>query len=217
MAISSDVKLSVYNDALRILGERRIASLTEAREPRRVLDDVYASGDGVRHMLEMADWNFATRSVQAEYDPSVEPAFGHRRAFSKPDDVIRLTSLAGDEFFSRPLTALQYTDEAGYWFAGWDTLYVRYVSDGDAFGFNSGAWPMSFRKLLSGYLAKESCERITNSTQKLAAADRIMRNALAHAKSRDAMDESVKFAPTGSWVASRGGRNRGSRWDGTTL
>ena len=33
-------QLSLYNNALTVLGERKIASLTENREPRRVLDDV---------------------------------------------------------------------------------------------------------------------------------------------------------------------------------
>lgn len=209
MAISSDVKLSIYNDALRILGSRRIASLAEDREPRRVLDDAWGSaGDGVRYVLEMADWNFATRAVEAAYEAGIEPDFGFRRAFLKPDDIIRVTSIAVDEFFRRPLTSLEYGDEAGYWLAEHDTLYIRYVSDDDSWGFDSGKWPMSFRKLLSGYLAYEACERLTNSTQKMAAADRVMQDALKHAKSRDAMDEGVKFAPAGSWVTSRGGWRR---------
>jgi hypothetical protein len=40
-------KLKLYNDALGILGERRLASLTENREPRRVLDEVWDAGKGV--------------------------------------------------------------------------------------------------------------------------------------------------------------------------
>ena len=31
-------KLTVYNETLGLLGERKLASLTEQREPRRVLD-----------------------------------------------------------------------------------------------------------------------------------------------------------------------------------
>lgn len=205
MAVSGDVKLRVYNDALRILGSRRIASLAEDREPRRALDDAYGSDDeGVRSCLEVADWNFATRSVEGAYDPGVEPTFGFRRAFAKPDDLVRLTALSADPYFVVPLVARQFTDEAGYWFADYDTLYVRYVSEGDDFGLDSGKWSMAFRKYLSAFLAYECCERITNSTDHLQKARRLMDDARTHAKSRDAMDEGVKFLPTGSWVAARG-------------
>ena len=38
MAITNSDRLDVYNGALRRLGSRRLASLTENREPRRVLD-----------------------------------------------------------------------------------------------------------------------------------------------------------------------------------
>ena len=34
-------KLSIYNGALRAIGERRLASLTEDRASRRELDDAY--------------------------------------------------------------------------------------------------------------------------------------------------------------------------------
>lgn len=209
MAVSDEVKLRVYNDALRILGSRRLASLTEARDPRRHLDDAYGpAGEGVRYCLEAADWNFATRTVEAAYDPGVEPGFGFRRAFARPDDFVRLTSLSRDGYFVEPMTARHYTDEAGYWLADCDTLYIRYVSDADAFGFDSGKWSIAFRKFLAGFLAFECCERITNSTDNLQVAKRIMDDARTHAKSRDAMDEGTKFMPPGSWVMSRGSNMR---------
>lgn len=205
MAVSGDVKLRVYNEALRILGSRRLASLTEDREPRRVLDDAYGpAGEGVVSCLEAGDWNFATRTREAVYDPGIEPSFGFRRAFAQPDDLVRLTTLSLDGHFASPLTARHYTDEGGYWLADHDTLYVRYVSDDGDYGLDSSKWSMAFRKYLSGFLAFECCERITNSTQHLQKAKRIMEEARAHAKSRDAMDEGVKFMPAGTWVSSRG-------------
>lgn len=206
MAILAAVKLAIYNEALRHLGARKLASLTEDREPRRVLDDVWgASDDAVLFGLESGDWNFATRSVSALYDPSITPSFGWRRVFGKPDDFVRLTSLAGDEYFQLPYTARQYADEAGYWLADVDTLYIRYVSSHADFGFDSSKWTIAFRKFLAAYLAHEACERLTNSTAKVEQTRRMMQDALKGAVSRDAMDEGVKFRPAGNWIRSRAG------------
>ena len=55
-------KLSIYNGALNILGERKLASETENREPRYQLDDIW-DNDMVDRCLQMGQWNFAARSV----------------------------------------------------------------------------------------------------------------------------------------------------------
>src|SRR5258708_823139 len=119
-------KLSLYNGALtEFLGERKLANLTENREPRRVLDEIW-DGGALRYCLEQGLWNFAMRTIQLTYSPSVEPDFGFRYAFDKPTDWVRTAALCVDEFFRCPL--LQYNDEAGFWFADIDTIYVRYIS-----------------------------------------------------------------------------------------
>ena len=51
MAITNSDRLDVYNGALRRLGSRRLASLTENREPRRVLDDIWNNGALVNYAL----------------------------------------------------------------------------------------------------------------------------------------------------------------------
>ena len=78
-------KLTLFNGALRLLGERRLASLTEDRPARRYLDDAWDDGL-VDDALEQGFWNFATRTVQMTASTSVEPEFGYRYAFQKPDD-----------------------------------------------------------------------------------------------------------------------------------
>ena len=45
-------KLSLYNDTLQLLGERRLASDTEDREPRYDLDSLYDNG-AVDYCLEV--------------------------------------------------------------------------------------------------------------------------------------------------------------------
>src|SRR5882724_4601315 len=115
-------KLSIFQGAALALGDRKVMSLTENRETRRALDLVW-SRDGVKTCLQLGMWNFATRSLQYDYSPSVEPPFGFKRAFDKPTDWIRTVGMCEDEFFKVPLR--QYQDEAAFWFADLDTIYVR--------------------------------------------------------------------------------------------
>lgn len=205
MPITNTDRLDVYNGALRRLGSRRLASLTENREPRRVLDGIWNNGALVNYALERGEWNFALRSVQGAYNASITPGFGFRRAFDKPDDFRRLAGLSADEYFRRPLTAEEYTDEGGYWLSDNDTLYIRYVSSHDNYGYDSSRWTESFRYYLETCMALEACERITNSDTKMQLIERDQRKYLTQAKSTDAMQEGVKFRPAGAWASSRGG------------
>lgn len=209
MAILTADKLDIYNRALNKLGSRKLSAITENREPRRVLDGNWGADNNlVTYALELGDWGFGTRIIELSYNPSVEPAFGHRYAFDKPTDFARLTSISGDEFFTRPLTAMQYDSVAEYWFADEQTLYVKYVSSDGSYGFNSAGWTEAFKQYLADRLAWLSCERLTNSTQKRDRLERDMMKAEARAKSNDAMAEGVKFPPAGSWMTARFGRSR---------
>lgn len=205
MAISSSDKLALYNGALTRLGERRLASLTEAREPRRVLDDIWGASDNApRWCLERGEWNFAIKTVLADYDSGIEPDFGFRRAYPKPSDCIRLAAMSSDEYFTETLTDDQFSDEAGYWFTDLDNIYIRYVSDDGAYGFRSSAWPEAFRNLLESYLAERAARRIGNSASLKQEQKSDKKDALTEAKSGDAMNEGVKMLPHGGWARSRG-------------
>ncbi len=209
MAVTDSTKLAIYNGALRRLGSRKLASLTENREPRRVMDDIWgAASEVVNAALERGEWNFAIRTVQGGYSTSVTPPFGLSRAFDKPYDIRRLISLSSDPYFKKPLTDGEYVDEAGHWFTDVDVIYVRYVSDDPDYGLNGAKWSEAFKEYLECKMAWEACERITNSAGKKDRLDRDMRIALKTAKSHDAMAEGVKFPPRGSWVRARGGYNR---------
>lgn len=203
-------KLQLYNGALRILEERKLASLTENREPRRVLDDIWDEG-AVDFCLEQGLWNFALRTVKAEYSPSVEPPFGYRYAFDKPTDWIRTAGVWQDENLRSPL--LDYRDEAGFWFAPTDTIYIMYVSNDNQYGADLSLWPQSFAKYFQAYMANEACGRLTGSDSKSDKARRTMDAALLEAKNKDAMNEPSKFPALGSWASSRGSyrRDRGPR------
>lgn len=211
MTVSPEVQLEIYNNALGHLGSGALASLSEARKSRRVMDRVWGTGDAVaKYALGRGEWNWALRTIEADYVPSIEPGFGFRRAFTKPDDFARLAGLSGDGYMTIPLTDAQYKDEASYWFADLDVIFVRYVSTDDGYGMDSSKWSPSFKKFIEFHMAWEGCEEITNSTAKR---DRLKadRDAmLKEAKSADAMNEGSKQLPHGSWSRSRG--RSGSNW-----
>ena len=202
----STTRLELYNDALTSLGERTLASLTENREPRRLLDVVWDAG-AVDYCLELGQWNFAMRSVKLEYSPSVEPPWGYNRAFDKPTDYIRTCGVCSDEFFRTPL--LGYVDEANYWFASLDVIYVRYVSNDDEYGLDMNKWPKTFDKVVSSHLAAEIAWKLTQSEKRVAAANALLDKRLTRARSNDAMNQPTEIPAPGRWVTSRG-RSGGS-------
>jgi hypothetical protein len=193
-------QLSIYNGALLIIGERFLASLTEEREPRRLLDFVW-SDNGVKECLEAGQWNFAMRSSQIDYDPAVDPDFGYNRAFSKPDDWVLTSSVCADEFFRSPLT--RYVDEAGYWYSDLDTIFVRYVSSSVSYGMNLGLWPEAFTKYVQSYFASRIILRMSNSDTEHARVMKHKERALLEARNRSAMTGPTVFPARGNWSLSR--------------
>lgn len=197
-------QLGLYNGALRILGERKLASLTENREPRRLLDEAWASGatEGqIRLCLEMGQWTFATRTVRIDYSPSVDPSFGYRYAFDYPADWVRTVGVFSDEYCTHPL--LEYATERRYWYASQQTIYVQYVSSHTTYGGDLSLWPELFIQTVQAALAMEIAPNLTQSEGKVQKAEQAWQKALSATKSNDAMERPTAFTPPGSWTLSR--------------
>lgn len=193
-------KLKLYNTALFHCGERSLASLTQNCESRRILDAIWDNG-AIVSTLDDGLWNFATRTLKYTYSPDIEPDFGFRRAFNKPDDWVRTVGMAEDEFFTSPL--VQYEDEGGYWFANLDDIYVRFVSSDSQFGGDLSIWPNNFATYVEYWLADKAVIRISQSESRKATIQKDMKKALADAKASDAMDQPAKFKPLGNWATAR--------------
>lgn len=200
-------QLGIYNDALRSIGERKLASLSENTEPRRVLDDIWAQGGdpagAIIFCLEQGHWGFATRSSGLTYSPSVEPPFGFAYAFDKPTDWVRTIAVASDPYFKAPLADNGYADEAGFWFANLTAIYVKYVSKDASYGLATALWPMSFANFLAKYLAFSAVGRLTQNAQKQELAEKAWLAALKKAKGIDGTNKPTALAPMGSWAGSR--------------
>jgi hypothetical protein len=201
-------KLSIYQGALSILGERKLASLTENVEARYKLDDAW-DNDFVDRVLQMGQWNFATRTVELQASTSTTPSFGYQYAFDKPTDHKRTVGVASDEFFTNPLTS--YSDEAQWWFADIETIYAKYVSNDSQFGGDYSLWPPNFTKMAESFLAMEVAPRLTGLSVNDATLMQKWKIWLREAKASDAMESPAQFAPTGSWARARGSQGSGQR------
>lgn len=196
-------KLGFYNGALRLCEERALASLTENREPRRLLDNVW-SEDVVRNWLEEGQWQFATRAYALGFDPDFDPAFGYQHAFEHPDDYVRLVGISADEKFNNDLT--EYRDEGGYWMCDLETLYVRVVSDDVDYGRDMTKWPPSFVRFAQADLACEINPRLTGSRVATDDLQKLRAKRLSEAQGKDGVNRPTQFYSNGTFSNARLGR-----------
>ena len=197
-------RLTLYNLALGHLRERKLASLTEQREPRRVLDDFWTPN--INYCLERKLWNFAFRAVEIDASTTVTPGFGFSNAFSIPIDWIRTFIVSPEPSTTAPL--LNYKEEAGYWFANVDPLYVVYTSSDALYGMNLGAWPASMEDYVAKRLAEQACGRITGADDLLKGPDglsRKVKDAYKVCSANCAMNDAPAYLPEGTWSKSRRG------------
>ena len=205
-------RLEIYNGALLEFGNRRLASLKEKGEARRVLDNRYS--DVVADCLAAASWNFATETIRADADTGVTPEFGYAEVFSKPTDWVNTVAVSEDENFVYPL--IYYVDDVSWWSANTSPIYVRYVSDDTGMGLELTRWTDRFRRYVELELASRICLRLNGSPSDKERIDKARDKAKRTASSSDAMNEpQPKFFPASSWTVARGGRtshgDRGSR------
>lgn len=195
-------KLSLYNGALRDLGQRSLTSLSENRESRRMLDDVWNDG-AQQTILELGWWKFATRTVQLSFNPSFTGPFGYRYQFTRPTDYVRLGAFASDQYLRGTID--DYVSEGGFFYCDVNPIWMAYVSNDPAFGLNYAIWPGTFNQFAEAWLANEAAARF----KKTAAERTELENALTKAKhdalSKDAAEGPVKKMRISGWGRARMG------------
>jgi hypothetical protein len=197
-------KLSLYNGALREIGEVKLASLAEASERRYIIDDVFDSS--VQTCLESGFWNFAMRAMELNPDLNITPTFAYQFAFQQPNDWLATAGVYSDALEKQVLT--DYVFEAGYWYASVEPIYVRIVSNDPDYGGNLGKWPQLFADYVKYHIAVKICPRVTNDEKRLTDLKADERKARIAAENHNVMGLPARFPPYGSWVMSRSA----SRW-----
>lgn len=210
-------RLKLYNGALLVAGDKRLASLTEDREPRYLLDEVW-NDSGVRYCLEQAQWHFAMRSSQFDYNPSFTASFGFAYSFTKPDDWVNTSGVFSDETMQTAL--ILYADEQGFWYSDRDQIFVRYVSDDANYGGDFAKWPASFIDYVKAYFASRIIRKLPGGAEKIDdichPKTGVLARALMIAKNKAAMALPATFPSHSSWVMARL-RGQSPRRDGGSL
>jgi hypothetical protein len=197
--------INVYNQALRLIGEQRLTSTSEARDTRHHLDDAYTNV--VARCLTYGYWNFALRSVQIASSDSLTPEFGFTYAFEKPTDWIRTFIISSSPHMNEWL--LHVRDENGVWYSDIDPMWVKYVSNDASYGLDLAKWTPLFEDYVASELALDVCLSIGSlSDSKVKRLEDRVNWYRGNAESKDAMDEPPMFPPEGTWVRARGGGAR---------
>ncbi len=202
-------QLEVYNLALLNLKETPLAAVDEAREARYVLDAWWTQTRKV--MIEAGFWKFAMRTVEITENTGAAPAFGLSRAFDKPSDWARTYLVSGAENLDPPLDDWQ--EEGGYLIAEASPLYLRYVSNGATYGYDTTKWTGRFVQAFAARLASDCARKITGaSANDMKLLKDEADSELAKALSFEALREPNRRPPQGRWNQDRFGR-RGGRAD----
>lgn len=205
-------QLTVYNEALRVLGETRLTSLAEMRPVRMEFNEIW-DNDGLEACLSHGMWNFAAVSSEISYDPDVTPAFGYAYAFSLPDDYVRIIKLCSDEYMRN--TVGNYEIEGRFVYADLDVIYLQYVSKHSAKGLDPSTWPALFATYVAHYFANKVKNIYVKDSKRRSEISKETRNALLAARNFDAMNQPSLMRGEGQWSSARRGNtarsDRGSR------
>lgn len=195
-------KLGIYNGALRLLGQQRLASLSEEVHTRREIDSVYDRC--IQAVLERALWKFSLRSSELTYETDVDPAFGHPYAFEIPSDFVRISAISTSPYFRG--VEPDYLEEAGYWYSSSANFYLRYVSNGEDYGLNIGKWPEYFARVLEADIADATSGTIGNTDiYDRMTVNQLRKEQMSIARQMSAIDEPVKSMPEGRLSHARRG------------
>lgn len=187
--------LKIYNDALLILGQPKLASRLYDSPLRVPLDTSIDSGI-VASALEDIGWQFAMKTVKSDYNPSVDPDFGYVYAHDNPADMLIFDGVFTDEYQRSPLKAYQY--EADVIYADHQELYIQYVSTD--FVSAPATWPATFKRYVAAAIAKD-CAGIFKAD-----ANRVeltWKQRKSDAKNLDASQSPPVVILPGSWTKSR--------------
>jgi len=147
-------KLSLYNNALTLLGQRTLTGLTEDREPRYILDGIYDL-DAIKYCLEVVKPVFARKTVLLS-SPVVSTEHDLDSVHTLPSDYITITGVYSDAKLDQPIS--RYIIEGNTLACEYASIYLRYTSDDHVTSFTN--WSASFARVVAAYLGRESSSKL---------------------------------------------------------
>jgi hypothetical protein len=204
-------RIKLYREALRLIKERTLSTVSDNVASRRALDEAY--DDALDFCLEQGLWNHAARTVAIEDDGSIDPNFGYTHVHEKPEDFVRLMAISSSgDLLTHPLE--DYMIEGNYIHSNTDPLYIQYVSNGASYGLDLTLWPQTFAKAVAAYLALDVGPTLTSASDKdIQRWQQDFTRKLRDARSKDAMSQASRRLPPGRLSQARAG-NRSDRYLG---
>jgi len=142
-------KLALYNNALLLIGQRKLSLITENRPSRHYLDGAYDLG-AVDYCLEIVQPHFASKVVTLN-TPATSSEHGLDSVHTLPTDYVKVVGIFSDEKLDQPVT--RYIIEGNTIACEHAVIYVRYTSNLLAETYTN--WAPSFARVVSSYLARE--------------------------------------------------------------
>jgi len=158
-------KLSLYNDALLLVGERKLASDTEDVPSRHELDSAYDDPSAADYCLELVKPKFALLTAKLA-SPATPTNHGLAYEYSFPADYISFHTVFAEAELQQPIHRHLIegqtiaTDVA-------TNIWLRYVSNAQAIT----VWTPTFTNVVTAYLAKQIAPRL--APQKLLMLDEL--------------------------------------------
>jgi flagellar biosynthesis regulator FlbT len=146
MAVS---KLSIYNDACILLGQRILSSDSEARPIRFKLDALY-DNEAVDYCLEIVKPRFAVTLV-ALAGGSVTLESSYTFEATLPSTFQSLVGVFADSELDQEIT--RFTHESNKILSDFSTIYVRHVQDFATVGLTNMS--AAFSRVVGAFLARE--------------------------------------------------------------
>lgn len=178
--------VDICNSALQRVGANSITSITDNSPEARACNLAYDANR--RDELRKHAWNFAiTRAVLAP--DATAPAFDFDYAFTLPADCLRVL---------RPATQnLDWVIEGRKILTNdSNVLYLRYIADvTDTAQFDAG-----FYNVVSGALAVDICEKLTQSNVKKQGLMQEYKDAVTMARKIDAFESGPEDSADGTWL-----------------
>lgn len=187
--------LRIYNDALNILGEQRLAHGEDDSRNRTPLDTAVDSGL-VASALEDIGWQFALKTVKSDYNPSISPDFGYSYAHNNPADLLIFDGVFLDEYLREPLKDYNYEGTVIY--ADHQELYIQYVSTD--YVTSPATWTSTFKRYIAAAMAKDCVAAFQADVNRV---ELVWKQRKNDAKNLDASQSPPVVILPGSWVRSR--------------
>lgn len=192
-------KIEVWREAARLLGDYRLAALTDDSAQRYAFDDAWDRT--VRYVLRSAFWKFALKTVPLDEVSVTDALPGYDYVYDLPCDWLRTHAIYIINTGNPQECPIDCKHTLEQVHSNVATPWIRYISDDYA---DPDTWPEHFAHSVACRLAFETAERITGNPAKTEQALAAWTRAATAALGPDALPENpwLRFQLDGSMLYS---------------